>query len=174
VQAALATGARYGELAALTVSDFNADAGTVHVRISKSGKGRHIVLNAEGIALFKSLVAGKDGAALLLPRPDGAAWAASQQRRPMIDACKHGSITPPITFHGMRHTWASHAVMNGTPLMVVARNLGHRDTRMVEKHYGHLAPNYVSDEIRKNAPVFKFEIENTAASLDDRRVASAA
>ena len=29
--------------------------------------------------------------------------------------------------------------MNGVPLLVVARNLGHSDTRMVEKHYGHLA-----------------------------------
>jgi hypothetical protein len=31
--------------------------------------------------------------------------------------------------------------MNGVPLMVVAKNLGHADTRMVEKHYGHLAPS---------------------------------
>ena len=28
--------------------------------------------------------------------------------------------------------------------MVVARNLGHADTRMVEKHYGHLTPSYVA------------------------------
>jgi hypothetical protein len=27
--------------------------------------------------------------------------------------------------------------MNGMPLMVVAKNLGHVDTRMVEAHYGH-------------------------------------
>ncbi len=26
--------------------------------------------------------------------------------------------------------------------------LGHRDTRMVELHYGHLAPSYVADEVR--------------------------
>src|SRR5262249_43279119 len=58
-QAALASGARYGELAALRARDFNPDSGTVHVRNSKSGKGRHIVLNGEGAALFKSLAAGK-------------------------------------------------------------------------------------------------------------------
>ena len=39
--------------------------------------------------------------------------------------------------------------MNGVPLMVVAKNLGHKDTRMVEKHYGHLAPSYVAAAIRK-------------------------
>jgi hypothetical protein len=49
---------------------------------------------------------------------------------------------------------ASHAVMNGVPLMVVARNLGHTDTRMVEKHYGHLAPSFIADAIRAGAPRF--------------------
>jgi hypothetical protein len=32
--------------------------------------------------------------------------------------------------------------------------LGHSDTRMVEKHYGHLAPSYVSEAVRKYAPKF--------------------
>ena len=40
------------------------------------------------------------------------------------------------------------------PLMVVAKNLGHADTRMVERHYGHLAPSYVADAIRAGAPRF--------------------
>jgi hypothetical protein len=44
--------------------------------------------------------------------------------------------------------------MNEVPLMVVAQNLGHADTRMVEKHYGHLAPSFVADAIRANAPRF--------------------
>ena len=70
-QAALVTGARYGELTALRASDFNPDSGTIHVRTSKSGKGRHIVLNDEGVALFKSLAAGKSGDAVLLSKADG-------------------------------------------------------------------------------------------------------
>ena len=44
--------------------------------------------------------------------------------------------------------------MNGVPLLVVAKNLGHADTRMVEKHYGHLAPSYIADAIRAGAPRF--------------------
>jgi integrase len=61
VQAALVTGARYGELASLRASDFNADSGTVHVRTSQSGKGRHIVLGDEGVAVVKSFAVGKSG-----------------------------------------------------------------------------------------------------------------
>lgn len=166
VQAALVTGARYGELIALRVSDSNADSGTVHVRTSKSGKGRHIVLNNEGVALFKSLTAGKSGDAILLMRADGLPWKAAHQARPMMEACKRAKISPPVSFHVLRHTWASLAVMNGAPLMVVARNLGHADTRMVERHYGHLAPSYISDAIRAAAPKFGIKPERKVVSLD--------
>jgi hypothetical protein len=34
------------------------------------------------------------------------------------------------------------------PLAVIAAQLGHADTRVVEKHYGHLAPSYVADKMR--------------------------
>src|SRR5262249_21509416 len=44
VRAALETGCRYGELARLEVADFNADAGTVTIRKSKSSKPRHVIL----------------------------------------------------------------------------------------------------------------------------------
>jgi hypothetical protein len=44
--------------------------------------------------------------------------------------------------------------MAGVPLFVVAKNLGHRDTKMVELHYGHLAQSYVTEAIRAGAPRF--------------------
>ena len=80
-------------------------------------------------------------------------------------ACERAGITPPINFHALRHTWASLAVMAGMPLMVVARNLGHSSTRMVEAHYGHLAPSYVADEIRRSAPQFGFKSERKIVSI---------
>ena len=168
-QAALVTGARYGELTALRVADFNPDSGTIQVRTSKSGKGRHIVLNDEGAALFKSLAAGKPGDAILLSKADGTPWKAAHQARPMTEACKRAKITPAVSFHILRHTWASLAVMAGGPLMVVARNLGHSDTRMVEKHYGHLAPSYIADAIRAAAPNFGIKPERKVVSIDARR-----
>ena len=42
----------------------------------------------------------------------------------------------------------------GVPLNVVAANLGHADTRMTEKHYAHMAPSYVAEQLRKFAPTF--------------------
>jgi integrase len=62
-------------------------------------------------------------------------------------------------FHQLRHTWASLAIMAGVPLLVVARNLGHTDTRKVERHYGHLAPSYIDGSIQKGAPKFGFKTD---------------
>ena len=150
VRAALETGCRYQELNRLRVEDFNADAGTLQIRLSKSGKSRHVVLTDEGAAFFAQLTAGRAGADLMFGRE----WRPSAQARPMKAACERARIDPPVGFHQLRHTWASHAVMANVPLPVVARNLGHSDTRMVEKHYGHLAQDYISDAIRKGAPRF--------------------
>jgi integrase len=160
VRAALATGARYGELASLRVSDFNPDSGTLHIRTSKSGKGRDIVLADEGIEFFAAQAAGRPANALLLPKDDGGEWRSSHQARPMKAACKAARIEPEANFHCLRHTYASHAIMNGAPLLVVAKNLGHSDTRMVERHYGHMAPSYIADAIRAAAPKFGGEPSN--------------
>jgi integrase len=154
VRAALETGARYGELTRLRMHDFNPDSGTVRVAQSKSGKSRDIHLTEEGEAFFRQLTAGRPGGALMLPRPDGGAWQRSDQQHPMDEAVERAKIDPPISFHGLRHTYASHSIMGGVPLQVVAANLGHRDTRMVELHYGHLAASFKRDAIRAGAPKF--------------------
>lgn len=150
VQAALQTGCRFGELVRLTVHDFKRDVATLHVQRSKTGRERYVVLTDEGAALFAQMCAGRAGDELLFRRR----WDKTAQRRALADTLQRAKITPPITFHGLRHTYASHAIMNGVPLMVVAQNLGHADTRMCERHYGHLAKSFVADAIRAGAPRF--------------------
>jgi integrase len=65
----------------------------------------------------------------------------------MAAACAAAHLAS-VTFQGLRHTYASRLVMKGVPLAVVAAQLRQSDTRMVEKHYGHLAPTYVADTVR--------------------------
>jgi hypothetical protein len=55
------------------------------------------------------------------------------------------------------------------PLIVVAKNLGHRDTRMVEHHYGHLAESYVTEAIRAGAPQYDVEPDETVVPLTPRK-----
>lgn len=57
-------------------------------------------------------------------------------------ALKKANITG-FTWHGLRHTWASYHVMNGTPLEVLQKLGGWASLDMVMK-YAHLAPGHVA------------------------------
>jgi len=153
-QAALQTGARYSELTRLKVHDFDEASGTVGIAKSKAGKPRRVYLPEEGCAFFQALTVGRSGDALMLTHHGGKPWRRTDQWWPMHHAVKRAKLDPPASFHTLRHTYASLALMNGVPLQVVAENLGHVDTRMCERHYGHLAPSHKRDAIRAGAARF--------------------
>ncbi len=152
VRAALLTGCRYGELVRMQVGDFNEAAGTITVRESKAGKPRHVALTNEGTVLFAEMTAGKLAGDLVFIRDDGMAWGPSHQQRPLEAACNRAKIAPAANFHILRHTYASKLAMRGVTMGVIAAQLGHSDTRMTEKHYAHLAPNYVAETVRAALP----------------------
>ena len=154
VAAALMTGARFGELARLQIHDFDAANGSVFIAESKSGKARHIPLTPGGRSLFERLAAvpvsgGRNTARLL--RRYGEPWKAATYAR-TFKAAVAAAALEKITLHELRHSYASTMVRAGAPLIVVARALGHADTRMVDLHYAHLSPSYMADEIRRTAP----------------------
>jgi len=160
VQAGLFTGARESELARLKAQDFDPDHGTLFISQSKSGKPRHITLTAEGTAFFSEHAAGLSPDTLIFPRtsydrkqksPKGT-WSRAELCRMMASTCITAELDP-LVFHELRHTYASGLVNAGVPLVFVAQQLGHRDTRMVEKHYGHLCQTAKTEAIRKLSPV---------------------
>jgi integrase len=150
IAAALMTGARFGELARLRVRDFDPTNESVFIAESKSGKARHIPLTAGGLALFTRLAAERPSKAPLLTRGD-VRWEPATYQRAFKAALAEAGLES-ITLHELRHSYASTMVRGGAPLFVVARALGHTDTRMVDRHYAHLAPSYVADVIRSTAP----------------------
>lgn len=147
VTAALLTGCRYSEITNLVTEDFNPDSGTIQIRTSKTGRPRHVVLSDEGRSFFERQVLSKQRNSLLFVRAKGQRWKRADQRRPLAAVCASVGLED-VTFHGFRHTYASRLAMKGVPFGVIAKQLGHADTRMVEKHYGHLAPSYVADTVR--------------------------
>jgi integrase len=131
-------------------------------RAAQSEGGRHVVLTEEGQAFFAGLTAGAEAEALMLTREgikrrgrkgmDGAeGWAGNDQKWLMEDA-REAAELGALSFHELRHTYASGLVNKGVPLAFVAELLGHTDIRMVSKHYGHLAPNALADAVRSLAP----------------------
>jgi site-specific recombinase XerD len=57
-----------------------------------------------------------------------------------------------VTFHTLRHTFASHAVMNGVDLFTVGKLLGHRTIQQTQR-YAHLAPDHMRSAVEQTARV---------------------
>ncbi|HEI8572293.1 TPA: tyrosine-type recombinase/integrase [Morganella morganii] len=56
--------------------------------------------------------------------------------------------------HVLRHTFASHFMMNGGNILVLQRILGHTDIKMT-MHYSHFVPDHLNDMVMFN-PLIKF------------------
>lgn len=149
INAALLTGARFSELVALRVNDVNVRDSQVYISQSKSGKPRYIPLNPEGATFFRTVTLGKKGDGLVFVRKDGSAWGKNHHVRELAKACKAAKITPPIAFHELRHTYASHLAQAGVDLLTISKLLGHADTRITSKHYAHLADKTLAAAVTK-------------------------
>lgn len=158
VKGALLTGCRYGELTAMTVADFNPKDGQAYVAQSKNGEARYVDLNDAGIEFFKHLSSERKPNEALFLRSNGKAWKTSEQFRPMNAACEAAKVDG-VTFHILRHTYASHSLMAGMTIEVLAQQLGHKDTRITMRHYAHLCPTFKQESVRRNAPSFGFSVK---------------
>jgi integrase len=58
----------------------------------------------------------------------------AQKRAGLTDADKKAIVSP----HGLRHTAASTALEGGVPLLLVSRQLAHKDQLVTARHYSHL------------------------------------
>ncbi len=61
---------------------------------------------------------------------------------------KKSGIKKKLTLHSLRHTFASHLVMNGITLYVIKELLGHGSIVMTEI-YSHLSPNFYEESVKR-------------------------
>ena len=54
----------------------------------------------------------------------------------------------PNPWHALRHTFASHYIMNGGNLLALQKILGHSDVKTTLL-YAHLAPDFLGDEMNR-------------------------
>jgi integrase len=105
---------------------------------TKSSRDRFVPLPGSAVAALKRQETCGLSGPYVFPRADG-----TQHDRQDLTNGFHGVArragVPPFGPHTLRHTYASHLVMRGTPLLVVRDLLGHSDVRMTER-YSHLAP----------------------------------
>lgn len=151
IQAALFSGARYSEITALRVEDFDMMSGTLFVAQSKSGKARRIYLDPEATSFFRSICARRSAHELLFLRSSGESWKKDAAQNPMESATKLAGIAR-TTFHELRHTAASRWARVGLTLQEIAAQLGHADVRMTQR-YAHLCQHTLATKIQALPPL---------------------
>jgi integrase len=138
-------GLRAGEIFSLTWKDVDLDHGLVTLLDTKSSKTRTVSMTID----VKAFLMEKDqGGKQDLIFPDRNTYGKRKQisksfPRAVIEAGLNEGIDDRrqrVTFHTLRHTFASWLVMEGISLYEVKELLGHASLTMTER-YAHLAPD---------------------------------
>ena len=156
INAALLTGARFGELANLKVCDVLLRNQQVFIAESKSGKSRYIPLNAEGVQFFEKVIVGKLSDESVFMKVDRSPWGKNHHVRALKKASETAKVIPAVSFHELRHTYASSLAQVGVDLLTISKLLGHADTRITSKHYAHLTDKTLAHAVEK-LPSFKLK-----------------
>lgn len=131
VRLLLLTGCRRGEIVRLRRSEIAED--KLILADSKTGP-RTVPLNSQARRILKRQP--RSGSPFVFPSP----LDPSRPRcldLPLWNRVRREAGIEDVRLHDLRHTHASHAVMNGVPVPVVSRLLGHSNIRMTLR-YAHL------------------------------------
>ena len=137
----LNTGLRRGELFSLTCRDIDLEQTNLTVQggRAKSGRTRHIPLNAEAIEVLRGWIGqAEDRNGLVFPGRDGRPF--NNVRRSWLGVLRQAGIER-FRWHDLRHTFASRLVTASVDLNTVRELLGHADYQMTLR-YAHLAPEH--------------------------------
>ena len=127
----LLTGCRRSEILTLRWQDIGDD--TLNLIDAKTGP-RRVFLNAPARAIMERQP--RLGSAYVFPSPVDSRRPLSCNLRLWYSVRKEAEIED-VRLHDLRHTYASHAVLQGIPLPVVSRLLGHRQPSMTLR-YAHV------------------------------------
>lgn len=157
----LRTGMRQGELKGLQWSSIDWQNRNITIRHSfcdvrktvdtpKSNRERHIPMDVD---VYEVLYRRKKNTGYVFLE-DGKLWNSPRLNFRLATACKKAGLRK-ITWHVLRHTFASHLAMKGVPLNTVQALLGHA-TISTTMRYAHVAPSTLRDAINMLNPKTAF------------------
>lgn len=167
LQGALMTGARRGELVSMRCRAFDPDTGTLRIYQSKTGKTLTQPLTPEGLTLFDSLTAGRELDEPIFVREDGREWARGDIQKPMAAAVAAAKLDD-VSFKTMRATYGKMLLIATKDIELVAKALGHSDSRVTRKHYA----RYLTDDLARGIaqlPALGFVTESKVTRISGRK-----
>lgn len=142
------TGIRLGELWALRWIDVDFNSNQLLIRsyekfVPKGKRDRSVPMNQDCLSAIQTLLSTSKLEQTYVYRLTCNAKRLSNKFGRYVR-----SMGMKVRLHDLRHTFASHLIMSGTPLPVVKELLGHAhiSTKML---YSHLAPNIHGEQVEK-------------------------
>jgi integrase len=165
----LHTGMRAGEIFSLQWQDVDLERGILTLRDTKSGRTRQAFLTSEAKRMIEARPKGEPSAYVFPARGGEKAMKISHTFWRVVEDLKFNEgIEDPrmkVTFHTLRHTYASWMVEGGTDLYKVKELLGHRDFAMTSR-YSHLSANALQEAVRS----FEKSLEKKVVTLNEEGV----
>lgn len=154
VVTALNTGMRRGEILNLKWEQVDLTHGFILLSVTKNGERREIPINDTLASTLRTLKS-RFAAGYVFTAQTGKPF--KDIKTGFVSACRRAGIKD-FRFHDLRHTFASHLVMNGVEILTVKELLGHKTLAMTLR-YAHLAPSH---------KVKAVDILNSAMSISEK------
>lgn len=169
VAVALGTGMRLDELLYLQWADVDLERRLIAVHRGrqgtvKSGKARRIPILDAILPLLRERGLRRGGDVLVFPGKNGKPRSKPGVRDPFKLAVKRAGLDTKLRWHDLRHTFASHWILDGGDIFSLSKVLGHHSVVVTEKFYAHLRPDHwerdygrVAFVVPSEAKVYRFE-----------------
>lgn len=148
----LHTGMRAGEIFSLKWGNVNTDSGQINIVDTKTGRNRVAFMTDEVKEVFASMEPGLANTFVFLNEIGGPFGEVPKTFRNIVEDLGFNDGIEDrrqrVTFHSLRHTFASWCVQSGEALYTVQNLLGH-STLIMTQRYSHLAPDNLQAAMKR-------------------------
>lgn len=127
-----ACGLRVSEVVNLRVADLDIDQLVVHIKGAKGKKDRISVLPEKLQNDLRNVIAGKNPNDFVFNSNRGGKLTTTSLQKMFRRSLLKSKISKPVTFHSLRHSFATHLLENGTDVRYVQELLGHSNIRTTQ------------------------------------------
>jgi integrase/recombinase XerD len=138
---AFSCGLRVSETVSLKISDIDSERMQVFIENSKGKKDRYVMLSPLLLGVLRAYLS------IFKPKPTmylfegvqaGYPYSTRSAQTIFKEACTKAGIHKEVTFHCLRHSFATHLLEKGTDIRYIKELLGHYDIKTTER-YLHVA-----------------------------------
>lgn len=154
----LQTGARAGEIFNLKGQDVDFENELMTLRDTKNTETRYAPMTKDVNKMLKNRMPEDPGAYIFTDKDGEKIKEVSNAFQKIVDRIGFNKGVEDsrqrVVFHTCRHTFASWLAIEGTPLLTIARLMGHKSIAMTMR-YSHLSPDHKKDAVNGLAAALK-------------------